>query len=255
MSERHGVVQVLVVVPARDEQARLGRCLDALAVAAARVGPGVGVRLLVVLDRCRDRSAEVVAGHPAVRAVTSDAGSAGGARRFGVAAGLDAVIGAGQPLHRVWVASTDADSVVPPHWLTSQLDAAAGGADLVLGTVRPDPAEAPPGLLEAWAAGYTEAEGHGHVHAANLGVRATAYLAAGGFEPVRTGEDVRLAAALARAGGTVVRTAAAPVTTSARLRARAPAGFAAHLALLAGARGDLPGPPPHPGGVPVLRRG
>ncbi|CAA9388642.1 MAG: Glycosyl transferase, group 2 family [uncultured Quadrisphaera sp.] len=237
MTARLGVEQVLVVVPARDEELRLRRCLDALAVAVARVAPAVGVRVVVVLDRCRDGSAQVVGDRPGVVAVTCDAGSAGGARRAGVAAGLHGVARSGQGPERVWVASTDADSTVPAHWLTSQLEAAARGADLVLGTVRPDPAEAPAALVQAWAAGYTEVEGHPHVHAANLGVRGSAYLAAGGFEPVRCHEDVRLAAAVARGGGTVVRTAAAPVTTSARLRARAPDGFAAHLAALAAPSG------------------
>ena len=52
-----------VVVPARDEEGLIGRCLESLSVAreelrAAR--PSLSVRITVVLDRCVDGTAGIV---------------------------------------------------------------------------------------------------------------------------------------------------------------------------------------------------
>lgn len=245
------VSHVLVVVPARDEALRLPACLAALAAASAALraevpggpdapegggGAAPEVRVVVVLDRCRDASAAVVARWPRVLAVTSLAGTAGGARAVGVRAGLAELAAAGTAPHRVWVASTDADSEVPPAWLRHHVRTADAGAALLLGTVVPRADDVPEqrreALLRAWAGGYTEADGHPHVHGANLGVRADHYLAAGGFPALAAHEDVALARAVAAGGGPVVRSAEAPVTTSARLLGRAPEGFAQHLAAL-----------------------
>ena len=214
---------VLVVVPARDEQLLLGACLDAVAVAAGRVR--VPVMTLVVLDRCTDGTESVLPGRDVV-SIRTAVGCVGGARAAGVREGLRRL--ATTPAERVWIANTDADSVVPGEWLTHHLDQADGGADLLLGTV--DVAGAPAGLVSAWLQDYTSADGHPHVHGTNLGVRGSAYLRAGGFDSVAVHEDVRLAAAVGTdAAAVILRTAAAPVATSGRLVARAPGGFAAYL--------------------------
>jgi hypothetical protein len=228
-----------VVVPVRDEAARLGACLTAVGVAAARVRLRLagGVRVVVVLDRCTDGSASVAAAHPGVEVVTSRAGRAGAARRRGAAHVLATTP---LPPGRLWLAGTDADTRVPPHWLEHQLELAAAGADLVLGTVRPDPAELPGEVLSAWSDGYRDVDGHPHVHGASLGVRGDAYLAAGGFAPVAAHEDVRLVDAAQRAGARVVRTAGCPVVTSGRTRGRAPEGFAAFLRDLRRGVGAVP---------------
>ena len=63
------VQQVAVVVPARNERQLLTGCLAALAAAAERVT--VPVTVLVVLDRCTDGTAEMLAGRPGVRSVES----------------------------------------------------------------------------------------------------------------------------------------------------------------------------------------
>ena len=73
---------------------------------------------------------------------------------------------------------------------------------------------------------------HGHVHGANLGFRASAYLAAGGFPELATAEDHALVTALTAGGSRVLRTRALPVTTSARRESRAPDGFSHYLARL-----------------------
>lgn len=237
---RPPIEAVLVVVPARDEQLLLPACLDAVAVAAAAVS--VPVSTVVVLDACVDGTAAVLAGRAGVRGVVSDAGCVGAARRTGVRQGL---------LHlpdvraaRIWVGCTDADSRVPPSWLSHHLELADDGADLVLGTVDLPDSGAGAGhgprttVAASWRRAYEREIGpvgvhphvHPHVHGANLGVRASAYQRAGGFAPVRVHEDVLLARTLAaQPGCRVVSTVGSPVVTSDRLVARAPDGLAGDL--------------------------
>jgi hypothetical protein len=223
------IERVGVVVPARDEEALLPGCLDALALAVTEVG--VPVDVVVVLDRCTDASAAVVARRPWVRAVAVDAGNVGRARSVGCAAVLRGHAPGG--LDRLWLASTDADSRVPASWLTTQLRLAADGTDVVLGTVDVDDwGDHPAHVQRRWRSTYVAADGHPHVHGANVGCRADAYSGAGGFLALSSDEDVALAGALASAGRRVVRTGAIPVLTSARRVARA-GGFAGFLAQLA----------------------
>ncbi|WP_406830989.1 glycosyltransferase [Pedococcus sp. KACC 23699] len=235
---------VAVVVPARDEEQTLGGCLRSLDLARRalqRRRPEIAVRVLVVLDRCVDGSADVVAGHPDVETLVVSAGCVGGAR----AAGVDHALGRGHAgtnprgrlhgevvdLGAVWVASTDADSVVPPHWLTAQVDLAEGGHDLVLGTVEPHDLDA--SLLGRWAQRHHLLDGHPHVHGANLGVRASRYVEAGGFPGVGLHEDVLLADAVKATGAPWVATDSTRVRTAGRLEGRVDGGFATYLRELA----------------------
>lgn len=221
------IAEVVVVIPARDEQAGILACLGAVQTAAdrARVTLGVRVQTVIVLDDCHDRTAELVAATPAVTAVVVGARCVGAARATGTAFALAA---AGAPPADVWTAHTDADSRVPAHWLTSMVAVADAGADAVLGTVVPDGTLAPE-LRAAWAARHALEEGHPFVHGANFGVRGSTYERVGGFRALSVHEDVDLAARLERAGARIVRTAAATVTTSARRVGRAPLGFAHYL--------------------------
>lgn len=68
-------------------------------------------------------------------------------------------------------------------------------------------------------------DSHTHVHAANLGVRASAYLAVGGFSELQVAEDHALWNELRRRRFHCVSPLDVRVSTSARLRARAPGGF------------------------------
>lgn len=222
---RPALQAVGVIVPAHDERELLPGCLDALAIAAEVVH--LPVTVVVVLDSCTDGTDQVVVGRP-VTAVTSSARSVGAARSLGAASVLRHWRHV-EP-SRLWIASTDADTHVGPTWLAEQVAIADAGADLALGTVRLAPCQAPPRLVAAWQRGYDATDGHGHVHGANLGVRGSTYLRAGGFCDARHDEDVQLVAAVAAdTQACVVRTGAMVVTTSGRLEGRAPAGFAAHL--------------------------
>lgn len=231
---RERIDSVIVVVPARNEQRRLPRCLAALARALTAVEEEFGadapaISVVVVLDRCTDESAAVVARWPRFTALASAAGSVGSARRAGVAHLLaDSAPGSSAPV-RTWVATTDADSMVPRRWLAVQLALAAAGTELVLGTVLPD-AELSAAERARWHCRHTLVDGHPHVHGANLGVRADSYLAAGGFADVDTDEDVLLVRALRERGVHECSTALIPVLTSGRLTGRAPGGFGGYLA-------------------------
>lgn len=225
------ISRIVVVVPANDEQDEIGGCLAALARSRRELEISTAGRVradvVVVLDDCRDGTAAVAAGFADVRTVSCVAGRVGTARRVGVAwalADLDH-----RPVEQVWIANTDADSRVPPDWLVRMLAHAERGAHLVLGTVLPAP-----GLDEhAWRAWHTAHrlhDGHPHVHGANLGVNATAYLQLGGWADLASHEDVDL---VARAGSTegmcIRRCGDLPVTTSVRRAGRAPHGFAGYL--------------------------
>jgi glycosyltransferase involved in cell wall biosynthesis len=225
------VAAVAVVVPAHDEEALLPAALAALdrAVTALASAGGPAVDLLVVADACADSTA-AVARAAGVRVLEADLRSVGRARAAGFADALAREPGV--PRDRFWLATTDADSVVPTGWLTHQLALADRGADLVLGTVDVvDWEHHPPHVERRWRASYDPRDGHRHVHGANAGARADAYLAVGGFAAVERQEDVALAAALRHRR--VVRTGAEPVLTSARRAGRAPGGFAGHLRRLA----------------------
>lgn len=225
------ITRIGVVVPAHDEEALLPGCLDALKVAAA-VAP-VPVRILVVLDDCTDGSGAVCA-HYGVETRRITRRNVGEAR----ATGIRALLEDESIPESVWLASTDADSRVEPSWLRNQIELARSGVDVVLGVVRlPD--EGPtPELRRAFDTDYEKLLGddgsHGHVHGANLGLRASAYLRAGGFLPMANHEDRRLVQQLGRIDGVVIeRSQRVGVQTSGRLEARCQEGFAATLRRLA----------------------
>ncbi|MGH3875337.1 MAG: glycosyltransferase [Pseudonocardiaceae bacterium] len=218
-----------VVVPAHNEEELLPGCLAALRSAATAVD--IPVHLLVVLDGCTDRTA--VAAEPTAILVVRDR-NVGAARRAGFTHLLDE-LGA----DRLWLATTDADSQVPREWLVHQLAHARRGVDAVAGMVSvADWSEHAPTTAELFRQQHPLIAGHPHVHGANLGVSARAYLAVDGFPPLPAHEDVALITALKRTGHRVLHTADPPVITSARRHARAPAGFAGFLLHLAGHHPD-----------------
>lgn len=234
-ARRHGIEAVHVVVPAHDEEELLPQCLaslDRATAAAVAQRPGLVVRTTVVADRCRDRTAAVALAHPGTDVVVVDAGSVGAARRAGAQHVADH-----SPLDpaRVWLAGTDADTVVPTHWLTAQLLLAEMGAQMVVGAVRPAVEDIEARVRQAWWERHRHEEGHPHVHGANLGLLLHAYLAVGGFPAVPLHEDVLLVEAVKRAGFRWCATACTRVVTSGRLQARVRGGFAGYLTRLADA--------------------
>ena len=224
------ITAVGVVIPAHNEEDLLPACLGALGVAAAQLRQ-VPVHLVVVADGCDDRTAQRArdSGAAVVEVRERNVGSA---RDTGMREALSRM--GGLDPATIWLATTDADSVVPPTWLVQHVYFAEQGWDAVVGTVTvldwsEHPSGLPPIFLDRYGAGLGE---HPHVHGANLGFTAVAYLNAGGFGAKKTGEDHALVGALEARGSRILRTTEVSVVTSARRRARAPAGFSELLASL-----------------------
>lgn len=223
------VERVAVVIPARDEEHGVAAAVHAVRTAALNLPPGLTVDVVVVADACTDRTAEVALAAGAHVLVAME-GNVGAARALGCAWALDRA----DDERVTWLACTDADSVVPPQWLLRQLDVAASGAELVLGTVtlpREDTAR-----HWRWLRDYRRhrvggrGTGHGHVHGANLGVHAAAYVAAGGFRDLPVHEDADLVERLLASGAAPAWVDDAAVTTSARHHSRVVGGVATDLA-------------------------
>jgi len=231
---------VAVIVPAHNEEELIGACLASVAAAVSQVRDDADVGLWAVLDACTDRSASIAAAMGA-QILTVDRRSVGAARAAGVSAALERF--AGIPPERLWTAHTDADSVVPANWLRHQLELSRQGSDVVIGTVRPDFRDLDAEQVAAWWATHTPGLANGHVHGANLGIRASALLEAGGFADAAVHEDVWLVDAIRENGGRLTATDAAWVRTSGRRFGRAPGGYARYLREdlvdLARARGGL----------------
>ncbi|USX20673.1 glycosyltransferase [Oxalobacteraceae bacterium OTU3REALA1] len=232
-----------VIIPAHNEERELEQCLAAIRVAAgdAALG-GEAVHVVVVLDSCNDGSRAIVERHAlqgadggcAVNGIVVASRNVGAARAAGAACLL--------ALGARWLAFTDADTRVSPAWLAVQLGL---DVDVVCGTIAVD--DWSPHLDDAEALrrhfhlGYTDADGHRHIHGANLGVSAAAYLRAGGFEALACGEDVALVAALERCGARFAWSSAPRVVTSARRDPKASGGFGdTLLRYAASARAALP---------------
>lgn len=216
-----------IVIPAHNEEVCLPGCLAALYVAACHPAlHGEPVLIHVVLDDCDDGSEDVLKRWQQRRASSQvaltysqiDKRKVGAAR----ATGADRLLARDVR----WLAFTDADTQVSPEWLMQQL---ALDVDVVCGSVGVadwSPHAGCAAMLRThFSLTYNDSDGHRHIHGANLGVAADAYIRAGGFQSVPCHEDVYLVAALERIGARFAWSAAPRVTTSARTDARARGGF------------------------------
>lgn len=249
-------VDVLVAVPAHNEAETITACLTAVGAAvvqAHRAGTVRRARVAVAAHRCTDdtavRATVTLASLTGVEAVVVEepATLTVGALRtrlISTAAARPAAL-AGD----TWVFCTDADTVVPPDWLTGTLDQAARReADLVLGLADLLDWAADDAARQAYAElverGIAE-DGHDHAYAANLAVRLDVLERLGGFPSVTHGEEHGLAAAVRAAGLTTISTFQPRVQTSARMPGRAAEGLGALLARLArGQVAETAGPGP-----------
>ena len=234
VSSRLTLRRIVVVVPAHNERDRLPGCLASIAAAAAQVE--VPVTVMVVLDGCTDDSEDAIAS--GVRAIKVSARNVGAARAAGfVAAASTSDVG-------TWLATTDADSRVPTTWLADQIVHHSAMAQGMVGTVSVDWQEHSAETQRRYNRLYRVREAvHGHVHGANLGVRADAYWRVGGFRPLQVGEDVDLVDRLLSAGTPLAWDAHNAVLTADRSDCRARGGFGDHVRSLAddgfGAAADI----------------
>jgi Glycosyl transferase family 2 len=211
-----------IAIPAHNEATSLAACLDSVLLAARHPAlDGEQTDVIVVLDACTDASIQIAASR-GVRTVSVNARNVGVAR----ALGARCLLGAGAR----WLAFTDADSRVAPDWLVAQL---ALRADAVCGCIEVDDwTGRTEEVRRRFLEGYTHADGHRHIHGANLGVSSHAYRRCGGFQPVKVSEDVALVDALLQCEANIVWSSAPRVTTSARADARARGGFGDTLSAL-----------------------
>lgn len=212
-----------IIVPAHNEEASIGHCIEFLLAAAAHPGlRNEDVQIVIVMDACTDATSDVVARYP-VHSVAVEYRNVGRSR----AAGADLLIQQGAR----WLAFTDADTAVPVSWLVDQL---RFQTDAVCGTVRVvDWSLHSQAVRARYDSLYTPVEGHKHIHGANLGVDAQAYQRVGGFKPLAAHEDVHLVTDLKEAGASITWTTVNCVTTSARLDCRCREGFGDYLRSLA----------------------
>jgi glucosyl-3-phosphoglycerate synthase len=238
-------LQAVVVVPARDEEQRIGACLDALA-GQIEIDPAA-YETIVVLDACADGTErEVEAARrrwPAFRLHTlpGPGRGAGPAR----ATGMDVACARLESVGRVeaLLATTDADSLVAPDWIARQLEAIAAGAEAIGGEILLDPDEAadlPEDVVRGRDADLLErtrlarARGpadHAHFAGASIGLTPRVYRRTGGMGWLAALEDQELEDRLAEKGVAIHRLRPVQVVTSARTDGRAERGLALDLAL------------------------
>jgi glucosyl-3-phosphoglycerate synthase len=234
-----------VAVPARDEEQRIGACLDGLA-GQVEIEPGA-YEVIVVLDGCSDETeVEVEAARRrwprlGLFTVPGPGGGAGPARATGMDIGCARLESVGRD--DGLLATTDADSVVAPDWIARQLEAIAGGAEAIGGEVTLDAGEAAglpaevvdrreADLLQRTAAARRRGPAeHAHFSGASLGLTPRVYRRAGGMGWLAALEDQELEDRLAAAGIEIHRLRPVRVVTSARTDGRAERGLALDLAL------------------------
>lgn len=239
----NGIERVAVIIPAHNEGAVIARCVSSVRRALAHPALDRLDRwVVVVADRCADDTAErarrvlELASEPTGALLHVDFHSAGRARAAGVAAALDRWRTSDPAT--VWLANTDADTSVSDAWLARQLEAAREGWAGVAGIVDVDTfAGHPPGMRRRFRATYELPEGrpHPHVHGCNIGVRADAYLDAGGWPPQDVAEDHGLWNALRARGWPCLSDRELLVITSGRRVGRTRGGFADTLVALGAA--------------------
>ncbi|HET7478966.1 MAG TPA: glycosyltransferase family A protein [Rubrobacteraceae bacterium] len=246
----HPALRACVVVPARNEEALIPACLEALAFQQHIVPEEYEV--LLVLDRCEDatetRAHEFAAAHPSLRLhfFNGPGLGAGHARRVGMEAACQRLhdLGRSEGL----IASTDADTVVSPDWLSAQLEAVSRGARAIGGRIHLAHDDSLPESVREWHAEYgrtryerllAEPNFRGRVEhwqfsGASLALTAAVYREVGGLEPLPSLEDEHLERLLRRRDIPIDYLLSVKVTTSPRLVGRAERGLSHDLALAAG---------------------
>ncbi|GAB3239209.1 glycosyltransferase [Kineosporia babensis] len=226
-----------IVIPAKDEAGLVGDCLDSVLAATAATRRPVAV--VLVAHHCSD-STENVARQilSRTRGLTEgmvlrlNDGNVATARSAGAMAGLYLLAAYGIPFEETLLLSTDADSRVPPDWIEGYRPYFGSGSAAVAGMVRVNGWESNHAYQKIVHAGL-RSDGHDHVYAANLAVRADAYLDVGGWPEQVPGEDSALLAALRTKGWPVASAPEVVVNTSGRTAPRADGGLGSLLSRLA----------------------
>jgi glucosyl-3-phosphoglycerate synthase len=236
-------LRAVVVVPAHNEEQRITGCIRALADQTAL--PAAAYEVLLVLDRCSDRTRErgVLAAGSQLRlgVIECSVAGAGGTRRTGMELACERLLAVGRP--RGLIASTDADSVVALDWLSVQLALVDAGARAIGGEVELDSVEAARLPAQALTArdeqarvrmerlGASPGAEHHFFSGASLAMTPEAYREIGGMPERAALEDESLQQTLESRGIPILRPRSVRVRTSARIDGRAQRGLARDLAL------------------------
>jgi len=242
-------LRACVVVPARNEEALIGPCLEALA-AQAGVEP-FEYEVLLILDRCTDRTEararDIAGNHPRLRLhlLEGPGEGSGPARQVGMDAACARLLWVGRP--EGLIACTDADTVVASDWLAAQLIALSRGARAIGGRIE----LADDGSLPAQVARRHAEQGrlrherllsnpdtrgatqHWQFSGASLGLAAELYRQIGGLEPLAALEDEGLERVLREQHVPIERLLSVMVTTSPSLEGRAQRGLSYDLSRMA----------------------
>jgi cellulose synthase/poly-beta-1,6-N-acetylglucosamine synthase-like glycosyltransferase len=218
-----------VVIPAQNEEGTIAGCIASVLQSHEHCAFDEDLWIVVVADACSDHTAE--AARSALggtgEVIECEVRSPGTARRLGVEAVLRRH--AAHSHDRLWLANTDADTLVPVDWLSRHLQFAREGEAGLAGIVQLEQLSQDSLKVGALFRDTYKLEkdgSHAHVHGANFGVRADAYLDVGGWSHATVAEDHCLWGRLKSAGWRLRSSASSVVITSARLHGRACGGFA-----------------------------
>ena len=121
---------VAVLIPARDEEKLLPKCLRSVLDAAAGLPSSVSFDVVVVVDSSTDATQEIAERlldrHGVV--VTTNVAVVGSSRSLAAQTALTRYSG---PLSKCWLANTDADCSVPRTWLIDQIAVAAQNVEAI----------------------------------------------------------------------------------------------------------------------------
>src|ERR1700750_3268548 len=128
---------VAVVIPARNEELLIRRCLNSVLHACALLPSSVTADIVVACDSSTDLTFELAECMLADSGIvlTTNAAMVGHARALAARVALERHSG---PLDRCWLANTDADCCVPKTWLVDQLAIAEDGIEAIAGIVSVD---------------------------------------------------------------------------------------------------------------------
>ena len=241
---------LVVAIPVRDEEERIGPCLAAL---AGQRGGRIDHLVLLLNNTTDNTAARVEAMRAALpfpvtlvqRSYPASDAHAGTARAEAMAIAADLAGPDGMLL------TTDADGCAMPNWIAANRAALGYGAEVVCGRAEIDPVEAaliPAALHADDAAEVGYATLLDEIHAlvdpdpddpwprhtehsgASIAVTVPAWRRAGGVPPLRSGEDRGFLLALRRVDAAIRHAPEAVVTVSGRVVGRAAGGMAETMA-------------------------
>ena len=265
LHEPHPLCRAIVVVPARNEETSLANTLEALRLQVTRGGTALNPDLyevILLLNNCTDGSAAVAELyalnypqfrlHVAACVLDPELAHVGTARRMLMDVACDRLeqLPARVAEDSLAILSTDADTLVSPDWIASNLEEIECGAEVVGGVIHlfpedlelldegtrlayendrafqvrvarleslldPDPADPWPRHLEHFGA--------------SLACTPEIYRTSGGLPAVKPLEDVAFVDALRKVGARIRHSPKVHIHTSARLEGRAEVGLSGQL--------------------------